>query len=303
MRHWYSIIATLVILAAPALVPAQATMAPAKPELQITWLGCAGCEIKTPKTTILVDPFLSRPPMLAVIFDRLKPDTAILDNFLKGRKVDYILVSHSHYDHAMDVPYLATKTGAKVIGSQSAANLMRASKLPRQQTQVVEPGCEAQAGDVRIKVIGSAHSVDLFGDSPYKGEISSKTRLPMKASGYKMGDVYAFLLTIGKTNVFFSGTANYDEDALKGVRADVAIVAVSNRQNRRGYTRTLLGELQPDTVIPTYYDIFFRAIERGLREMPGVDVNKFYKEVNRARPGTKVVKLGFFETYRRALAE
>jgi L-ascorbate metabolism protein UlaG (beta-lactamase superfamily) len=217
--------------------------------------------------------------------------------------VDYILVGHSHYDHVMDVPYIAEKTGAKVIGSESVINVMRAAKLPRTQLQQVEEGDEVQAGDFHVKVIASKHSVDILGGAPFMGEISHRVRLPMKASDYRMGDVYAFLLTVGKTRIYYSGTANLDDDALKGVRADVAILGIANRQNRRHYMRTLLSEIQPDTVIPTYFDIVFRPLKRGLREEPGVEVKKFPREVSRARPGTKAVKLGFLETYRRAIAQ
>jgi L-ascorbate metabolism protein UlaG (beta-lactamase superfamily) len=35
------------------------------------------------------------------------------------KRADFILVTHTHYDHVLDVPYIATKTGATVIGTES----------------------------------------------------------------------------------------------------------------------------------------------------------------------------------------
>lgn len=304
MRRGIALSLSLLTVLLAALSPCAAqTLRPAPGSLQVTWLGCAGCQIKAGDTCILVDPFLSRPDLLTVLFGKLHPDTRVLDDFLRNRKVDYILVTHSHYDHVMDVPYIAQKTGAKVFGSESTFNLMRIVGLPRRQAQVIEPGQEFQAGAFRIKALTSRHSVDFFGDCPFKGEISARAPMPGKTADYKMGDVYAFLLTLGKNRIFFSGTANYDEAALRDIKADVAILGISNRQNRRDYVRTMLNILQPDTVIPIYYDVFWRPLNRGLREMPGVDLKKFYREVARARPQTKVVKLGFFETYHRMIRE
>ena len=33
-------------------------------------------------------------------------------------KADFILISHSHFNHCMDMPYIAKKTGATVIGTE-----------------------------------------------------------------------------------------------------------------------------------------------------------------------------------------
>src|ERR1700751_1191813 len=49
-------------------------------------------------------------------------------------RADYILVTHAPIDHLMDVPSIAEKTGAQVIGNLNATNLMLANKIPPDAT-------------------------------------------------------------------------------------------------------------------------------------------------------------------------
>jgi mRNA degradation ribonuclease J1/J2 len=48
----------------------------------------------------------------------------VIDQHVK--KADQVLIGHGHWDHLADIPYIAKKTGAQVIGSETHANLMRA---------------------------------------------------------------------------------------------------------------------------------------------------------------------------------
>ena len=116
------------------------------PGMQVTYLGTAGWEIADGNTVILVDPYLSRIPgfemccgydrllellrpagvpapsrpsagsrQVVRLTDELITDTATVDKHI--RRADFILITHSHVDHIMDVPYIARKTGATVIGA------------------------------------------------------------------------------------------------------------------------------------------------------------------------------------------
>lgn len=52
-------------------------------------------------------------------------DTGTVDRYVS--RADFVLLSHSHFNHAMDMPHIARKTGATVIGTESTANIARAS--------------------------------------------------------------------------------------------------------------------------------------------------------------------------------
>ena len=58
----------------------------------------------------------------------VEPDGPVIDAHIQ--RAGYILLTHTHPDHSLDMPYIARKTGAVVIGTESTANLARASGLP-----------------------------------------------------------------------------------------------------------------------------------------------------------------------------
>ena len=87
------------------------------PGLKIRWLGTAGFEISDDETTILIDPFVSRPTVAKAVFKELPIDTSAVDRYVLGpiersgglKKIKAILISHTHYDHVQDAPYVLAK--------------------------------------------------------------------------------------------------------------------------------------------------------------------------------------------------
>src|SRR5437899_1221357 len=60
--------------------------------------------------------------------DELVSDTAAVD--VRITRADFILISHSHFNHCLDMPHIARKTGATVIGTESTTLLARAGRVP-----------------------------------------------------------------------------------------------------------------------------------------------------------------------------
>lgn len=72
--------------------------------MKITFLGHASFSIKIKDVNILVDPFITGNPKAS-------------DINIETLKADYILVTHAHQDHILDVEAIAKRTGAKVISN------------------------------------------------------------------------------------------------------------------------------------------------------------------------------------------
>ncbi|WP_460764296.1 MBL fold metallo-hydrolase [Niabella terrae] len=120
-----------------------------------------------------------------LLHDFITPDTGIVNKYVK--KVDYILVHHTHADHVLDVPYIALKTGANVLGNESTANLMVASGLPEKQIITVKGGEDYDFGTFSIKVIPSLHS-PLMEKRYFDSRIIPKnTKIPLKLDDYVEG--------------------------------------------------------------------------------------------------------------------
>ncbi len=72
--------------------------------MKITYLGHASLAIEVAGKHIVVDPFISGNPLAKSI------DLASL-------KADYILITHAHQDHLLDVETIAKRTDAKIISN------------------------------------------------------------------------------------------------------------------------------------------------------------------------------------------
>ena len=85
--------------------------APSGPGISVTYFGNTTILVSDGETKLLVDGFFSRPNALRVARGRVQPDPAIIAEQLAlggvGR-VTALLVGHSHYDHALDAPIVAS---------------------------------------------------------------------------------------------------------------------------------------------------------------------------------------------------
>ena len=125
--------------------------------MQLTCLGTAGWEITNGETVILVDPYFTRakynspndavapddPRPLVTVSSFLDPDAGVIDAHV--RNADFVLITHGHPDHAFDMPYIARKTGAIVIGTASTGNLARATGVAADHVKTVSGGDQIDA--------------------------------------------------------------------------------------------------------------------------------------------------------------
>jgi L-ascorbate metabolism protein UlaG (beta-lactamase superfamily) len=135
--------------------------------IQLTYLGTAGWEISDGDVVVLIDPYISRlkygggghPDDDRPDFARddvAQSDTALIDSIIT--RADFILVHHGHFDHLGDVPYIAGKTGAKVIGTETTITVLRAYGIPEEQLYAVRGGEDYQFEGFSVRVVPSLHS-------------------------------------------------------------------------------------------------------------------------------------------------
>ena len=82
---------------------------------QMRWLGVAGIELRATEQVLVIDPFVTRPPFRRMWFGRIRSDSALAAASVP--QGDFVLVTHAHWDHVMDVPAIIKQTGATAYGS------------------------------------------------------------------------------------------------------------------------------------------------------------------------------------------
>ncbi len=257
--------------------------------VRLRWLGTAGHVLEGATTTLLIDPFVSRPWPLATLFSPLRSDPAEVARHTPSR-VDGVLVGHSHFDHLLDAPAIARRTGATIVGSSTTAAFARAEGVAEDRIVVVPPrGASVEIGDARVTFVPSLHAKLALGRVPFAGEVTATPRLPARLHEYKMGGAFALLIELDGVRIFHNGSADLVDAEVAGLRADVALVGLAGRRATARYLPRLLSALAPAIVVPTHHDSFFAPLERGARLLPGVDFIGFITEVAEVAPRARVL--------------
>lgn len=287
--------------------------------ITLTYMGTAAWEITDGKTVILVDPYLTRlktdtardpvlssdPRPLVTVNDFATSDHAVIDAHVQ--RADFILITHTHIDHVLDVPYIASKTGALVIGTESTANFARDNGVPNSQILTVKGGEDLELGGCSVRVIPSLHGILRHSPLAAQLKINSlpppSTIFPADAKPpFRLGQLLveggtlAYLIRVGGQQVLVFGSMNYIEREVDGLRPDVALIgAMPERQEIYHYTERLLRALgYPRLVLPTHWDRF--NVPFDVSQQPAIErVQSFVSEVKAASPRTEVIVPKYFE--------
>ena len=287
----------------------------------LRWLGTAGWEISGGTTVILIDPYVSRiwgpQPPGRTPYERTTgdtrpvygwddvatPDAAAIEAHVQ--RADYVLVTHTHYDHVLDVPQIALKTHATVIGTESTQNVMRAYKIPDEQLITVRGGEDYEFGAFSLKVIPSLHSpLDhkrYF--SSEKAPENMKAPLTLRQM-HPEGGTLAFLLRFHGHQILAFGGMNYIEREIEGLEPDVVLVgAAGSRKENYDYCGRLMRALHfPALVLPTHWDNFTAPFEAS--QQASIDaLQSFIEEIKAASPRTQVIVPKYFEAVPLAAAK
>ena len=250
--------------------------------MTLTYLGVAGWQIEGAGKLILTDPYLSRPKDLE---QPLVPDAVAIAAHTPAR-ADLVVVGHSHWDHLLDAPSVALRTGARLIGSAATTRVARATGMTDAQLTTVKGGEDYALDGFSLRVIPSLHSA--IGDEwLFRDPVPGTMKLPMTEAGYVEGGTFAYLIRIAGREIVVLDTANFIERELDGLRPDIAIIAPGYREKIHDYTCRLLHALgDPPTVLATHFDD-----TRGppVDAPPGDDLQKFIAEVQHCAPRTRLI--------------
>ena len=149
----------------------------------------------------------------------------------------------------MDMPYIAKKTGATVIGTQSTFNFARLSGVPVAQLIVVKGGEDYQFGSFSVRVIPSLHGVLRRAPNRQGGPVALRPAVfpPDAKPPFRFGDLFveggtlAYLIRLGGRQVLVFGSMNYIEREIDGLRPDAALIgAMPERREIYDYMARLL---------------------------------------------------------------
>ncbi|GLZ78227.1 MBL fold metallo-hydrolase [Actinorhabdospora filicis] len=267
--------------------------------MTLRWLGNNSWEITGGGTVILIDPWLTRfhtgtyTPEGAPPDVRIVSDPARIDPYISTAK--HILVTHGHYDHLPDVPHIARRTGATVMGSETHLNLLRALGAPGDQMSLVRGGEYFQFDGYTIQVFRSTHSTQ-GGKLVFPGtRPASVPKKPRVIADLVEGDTLAYLITIGDVKIMNFGSSNFISREIEGLRPDVLLVQPGGGSTHDYVPRMFAALGEPRYVIPTHWDDFDEPLTAPAVDWGGLETLR--ASVAKASPRSSFVVVDHLERF------
>jgi L-ascorbate metabolism protein UlaG (beta-lactamase superfamily) len=261
-------------------------------DVELKWLGVAGWEIRTGRTIVLVDPFLTRKDRF--LDAEWKTDEEAVLRVING--ANYIFAGHSHIDHIGDIPFIAKRFGSKVIGSRTTTNIALTAGVDKSQLITIQGGEKFDFKDFTVQVIESQHGVLKRSGrqrQPRSEEILKPWPGPIMGNLFVEGGSYLYLFTFGNHRVLHQSTGNFIEENLKGLEPDVAILA----ENSNYDWAPALKILRPKLVIVHHFDEWRAPLSYGISRSNIKRAQRLEQEVKAVDKEIKVIIPQFLTTY------
>jgi hypothetical protein len=219
--------------------------------LTYRWLGAAGLVITAGSQALAVDPFFTRPSILEML-GPIKSDPELVREKLPA--CNYVLVTHSHYDHLMDVPEVVHITDAVVYGSPNACQISASLGVAVDHFHAVGAGAKLSLGQFEIEVVSGQHSPIPF-SYIFNAPLTPGAKPPRYAWDYKMDVCLGYCITVQGVRFLVC--------ALDPRPADVLFVVA---QEPKDYYQKMVAGVRPKILVPIHWDNFTRSLKKPLRK-------------------------------------
>ena len=279
-------------------IPAQYRQSPLiQGSVRVKFLGVNSVYITDGQSSLLIDPFFTRPhvsggtgPDLDAM---IEPDEDIIRGTLQQAgitEVNAILMTHGHWDHALDLPEVWERlvrsnggTTFPIYGARSVGSIVARSEAANAHFNVVDIGDSISAGNFRVIFLDGRHS-RLSGRlrRGLGGTMWATVPRRARAGDYKEGE-HTFSILIEHPrygSILHQGSANYIEGYYSSIfaqsggrytRPDVLLLGIAGYNTvafgmwgfpssvrRRDYFREVVEATDPARILFTHWDKFGR---------------------------------------------
>ncbi len=291
-------------------VAGSASIAPGS--LTVRFTGTSTLLFSDGETAWMVDGWFSRFGPRDLLRGEIAPDPEAIARGLERNGVDRLAVVipvHSHFDHAMDSPEVARRTGALLLGSPSTANIARGLGLPEEQIRLARNREPERFGRFEITLIETRHfefpDPEVREQALEHPEIESPLVPPVGAFDYRLGTPYAIHVRHPLGTFLVQGSAGYVEGGLAGFDADVVFLGIGGlgtqtADYRERYWRETISATGASWIIPIHWDSLTGPIEgpftgeiraASFLSGDGDRTLDFLKEKQGAIPGLRITTL------------
>jgi len=249
--------------------------------MRLKWFGTATILLEQDGMRLLFDPFLTINPGL------FQPPVDELS------EAGHIFITHAHFDHLVDVPFIMKRSGGKtaVYGTAKPCEILASKGVNGAHINQVAPGDALSIGPFEINVLKGRHIV-------FDRRILIKTilnpRIMVNWSNFRYmlresrtsdeaGETVVYHIRTAGRSVLLMGSLNLDDGTAYPTGADLLILPYQGRSDVADYAMPFIERLQPKTILLDHFDDTFPPISSP------VDTEPFLSLMRQNHPGIPVI--------------
>lgn len=257
--------------------------------LKVTWFGVATVLIDDGNHRLLIDPFFTRSSAFITLLNLpVEPKPRLAKAWLEKAgvsSVDAVLVSHSHYDHILDIGELGDTA---VYGSETSKNISLGHGVATDLITTIQTDTPYSIGPYTVTFIATPHA-GATGGRP-QGELTEPLATPSRPWNYKLGGTYSIHIAHPKGNLLHVGSAGITPGALKKFEASTVLLGSALRPPLKDYLDATVYAVGATTIIPIHWDDFFQPLSTTPRPLAfGAKLDELYNELAHNHPQLKVI--------------
>jgi hypothetical protein len=301
--------------------------------ITLKYLGSGGFYLANGHAGLLIDPFFSPYKVFPLALRKISTQPENVTIGLQDIKTDIynnveaIFITHSHYDHLLDTPYVfhhcLNSDSSKIYGSSSMKSIVSAVVDTSRLVNI-----ESKSGSIElrgewiylnessirvmpIKTEHAPHLKKLVSVCLYDGEAeliqdynsdSTKTFV----TRWKGGNTFAYLIDFMKDGepefrIYLLSSASsppdgfIDQETLAEHKINLAILGAASFANVENYPQGILAHLRPEKLLIAHWeDLFKPYLHDPPRLIRATNFNKLIPQIDRVYPWQKNNEQQFF---------
>ena len=264
--------------------------------IEFTWFGTTNIVIRTPESTLMFDPFITHPNLIAsILFKKVDSDEKLVRKWALEanlKKVDSVFISHSHYDHILDLGSVMKIYKAKMYGSESAVNFALGQGASREVVNQVKINKDFELLNMKVLPVEVAHSEHFLGHVFMKGQIDSPLKLPANMWKIKDGKNLIYHLKFPDKKILFhpAGRKSPFFEDYKKLKAEILFIGVAKRISTLDQLEKIILPVNPKIIIPLHFDNFLSDLTKNPDHLPGINLDEWEKTIKSKLPGVRIIR-------------
>lgn len=293
--------------------------------ITIKYLGSGGYYMSKDHAALIIDPFFSPYQVVPLAIKKISTQTENVEKGLFDIKsdvknnVEAIFITHSHYDHLLDAPYVynhyldTSKTTTKIYGSSSTKTIV-SSVVDSTHIENIEESVGSLTtignwiylnnGSIRVLPIQTRHaphlkklvSINLYNGEAKPIKIYDTDSTKTHVTKWKSDCTFAYLIDFmvnGRPDfrIYLLSSASsppdgfISEETLAEHKVNLAILGVASSGNVENYPQGILQHLNPEKLIIAHWEDLFKPYQHDPpRLIRATNFKKLIPQINQVYP-------------------